>query len=477
VSRRGAGIRTESLTFSYPDSSIAALWEISICVERGEVVWVTGPNAAGKSTLLGVLGGVLPEVIAGTISGTLKLDPVGEADAVAAMVMQDSGVYLFRTVADEIAFPLLNRGVLPDELDTQVAECLARLQIESLAGRFMHTLSGGERQKVAVAAALAVDPDVLLLDEPFEQLDPASATEVIDVSLRAAAQGITTVIATRYAENLPPDARRLHLVKGQLAEPKPSVVRPARHPATVLGEPVLEYVDVTRRYPTGGGIEGVNLVVRAGESVAVFGPNGAGKTTLMKHAIGLLRPQSGAVLLSGKDIADTPTWQLARDVGLLFQNPDDAIFNTTAGAEVAWSLTTRGLSKAEALAKAMPVMQELGNDGLAGENPHELTASQRQLVALGSVLVTEPKLIVLDEPTKALDEDAACILAGAIERRLESGASVLLVTHDPPFARSMTDRAVAVVDGCVIAEGPTSEIFSDAELMVRARFVSGSLTG
>jgi energy-coupling factor transport system ATP-binding protein len=468
-----------------------ALREISLDVAPGQTVWVTGPNASGKSTLLGVIAGIMPLVVSGELTGSLDVElegAVAETTAElpadgptpkpsAAMVMQDSGVYLFRSVFDEVAFPLQNRGVAPAELTQEVRRCLARLDIELLEGRLMHTLSGGERQKVAVAAALAVDPDVLLLDEPFEQLDPASADEVVAVAESVSSNGVTAFIATRYADRVPTGARHFHLVDGRFAAPtSPATTIPSSRASRVAGDSVLEFRGVTHRYPTGGGIDDINFSVRSGESVAVFGPNGAGKTTLMKHAIGLLRPQSGSVFLEGIDTSDTPIWQLARSVGLLFQNPDDSIFNSTARAEVAWSLVTRGMDRQEAQSKAATVMRELGIESIAEENPHELPASQRQLIALASVLVTEPKLIVLDEPTKALDAVASTILATAIERRLDAGAAVLLVTHDPPFALRMTDRAVGIVAGRVIADGPSADVFADRWVLERARFVTGAPT-
>ncbi|MBU4556256.1 MAG: energy-coupling factor ABC transporter ATP-binding protein [Actinobacteria bacterium] len=271
---------------------------------------------------------------------------------------------------------------------------------------------------------------------------------------------------------VPDGAQELHLVDGRVAErdTSPPEVRAAREPSTP-GDTLLEMRAVTHRYSEYSGIEDVDLVVRAGESVALLGPNGAGKTTLMKHVNGLLRPQSGTVLIGGEHIARRPVWEIARDVGMLFQNPDDQIFNRVVEQEVAWGLRARGISAMDASRAALRALGELGIEHLAAENPHEITASQRQLVAFASILVVDPKLFVLDEPTKSLDARAAEVVAAAIDRRLSRGAGVLLVTHELDFARRLADRSVVLVDGAIIWAGATEELSGDAQLLASARLV------
>ncbi len=472
MSGSGARIVLEGLGLAYSGSGVWALANVSGTVEPGEELWVTGANAAGKSSLMLMLAGVIPEVIEATIAGHVEVSATNGRSPVVSAVLQDSGVYLFRTVYDEIAFVLQNAGIEPRLVPEEVAQALRVVGIEQLEGRLMHTLSGGERQKVAVSAALAVAPDVLLLDEPFEQLDPASAAEVFAIARGRAGDGLTLVVATRQGGRVPEEARELHLVEGRLAARDVGPVRAsARVPVAEPGGPLLELEGVTHRYSATCGIEGISIAVRAGESVALLGPNGAGKTTLMKHADGLLRPQSGVVSVAGSDIAERPVWDVARDVGMLFQSPEDQIFNRTVGREVAWGLRARGVDEQSADAATLEVLEELGIASLAGENPHELTASQRQLVAFASILVAAPRLYVLDEPTKALDARAAEIVAGAVDRRLAAGAGVLLVTHDLDFARRLADRVVVLVDGEVVWQGATEQLLADRDLLETARLL------
>ncbi|MDO8949458.1 MAG: ATP-binding cassette domain-containing protein [Actinomycetota bacterium] len=472
MSARGASIHADHLGFTYLGSRVPTLAAITLEAAPGSETWITGPNAAGKSTLLAVFAGIIPTVIEGKVEGTLEMH--ADADGlppVPAMVMQDAGVYLFRTVYDEVAFPLENGGVSAAGVEPAVRAALELVGISQLEGRLMHTLSGGERQKVAVAAALAVKPDLLLLDEPFEQLDPASADEVLALARARAREGATVVIATRESEHMPEGAARIHLVAGGRAAETVSVAPAHTRAAYGGGDVVLEMRAVTHRFGSGGGVDGVDLVVHAGEAVALLGPNGAGKTTLMKHAIGLLRPDSGTVLVLGEDIERKPVWELAREVGLLFQNPDDQVFNRVVETEVAWSLLARGVTKSVALERAHAVMAELGIGDLAQENPHEITASQRQRVAFASVLVAEPRVIILDEPTKALDAVAAETLAAAVDRRLSDGAGVLLVTHDLRFAARLADRCVVLADRKVVADAPAREVLANEDILRRVRLL------
>ncbi len=473
MTRSGARVEASGLGFAHIGSKSWALSKVDLSVDAGSELWVTGPNASGKSTLLSILAGIIPEVIDGKITGRVEITG-DDGPVVPTMVMQDSGVYLFRSVHEEVAFVLLNSGADPDTVAGGVEKALAVVGIAHLQGRRMHTLSGGERQKVAVAAALAVDPDLLLLDEPFEQLDPASVSEVFEICRESCIKReMTLVVATREAGHVPEGAAELHLSAGVPA-PRVDTEAPAPQRRTPMtrGDVVLEYASVTHQYSTTTGVRDVSLSVHAGESLALLGPNGAGKTTLMKHANGLMRPQAGAVLVLGDDIAEKPVWKTARDIGMIFQNPDDQIFNRTVGQEVAWGLRVRGLEASEAEARASATLGELGIGDLASENPHELTTSQRQLVAFASILALEPPVFVLDEPTKALDSHAAEVVAAAVDRRLAKGAGVLLVTHDLGFAARLADRSAVLVDGEVVWTGETVDLLGDSDLLRRGRLIA-----
>lgn len=461
--------RLTQVSFRYIGAPREAVNNLTLEVQPGSELWITGSNASGKSTVLALLAGIIPTVIEGHLEGEVEVSHLAPG-----MVMQDSGVYLFRTVFEEVAFPLENGGVPESEIGPAVAAALDQVGLEGLVGRQMHTLSGGERQKVAVAAALAVNPDILLLDEPFEQLDPQSVGEVLTLARGHARRGARVVIATREDAHVPPGALQLHLGSEWVGESEDESVPPRAFPGGVAGlpeTPSLRFRELTHRFATGGGVEGVSLDVHGGQVVALLGPNGAGKTTIMKHAVGLLRPDSGTVSVIGEDIAAMPVHEVARTVGILFQNPDDQIFNRTVLDEVAWGVTARGEAKDAARERALTALSDVGIDHLANENPHEITGSERQLVALASVVACRPRVLILDEPTKSLDRRGASIVAGTVRRLADEGVAVLLVTHDVAFAERVADGCVVVAGGRVVAQGLTADILGDPSLLSSARLV------
>lgn len=493
----------KGLNFRYAGSSIKALNDLDLEAQPGELLFVIGGNGSGKSTLFACIAGLVPDLVIGELSGEITINNIKTGESrlqrnLVGMVLQDSDTCLFEDVDQEIAYPLINTGVSGAEIYKCVFEVAQALGVSHLLQRQMSTLSGGERQKIAVATALATNSSVLLLDEPVEQLDPDAAHEVFTVLRRLAREGKTVVISGRRLDYAKVYADRIaFLNSGSLAGvfPAGSVLpdnescfdfagekpkdagnfgnsRQARkEKVPSLSFNIVKFEQVTHLFPEGGGFEDIDLTVKPGEIIAIMGPNGAGKSTLIKHCLGLLRPQKGKAFLFGEDVSGLPTWKLAQKVGMLFQNPDDQIFNERVDKEVAWNLKARGVKWDGALIEARRVLVDLGLQHLCEKHPHELTRSQRQLVALASVLVTRPDLIILDEPSKSLDSKWVSEVMTKVCSQSRREGAIVIITHDPSIAWAYADRVALIVEGRLADIGNTKEIFLDPVVMERAKLL------
>lgn len=509
-------IAIEQLTYHYPHQKQPALHNVSLRVEPGEFVLITGPSGSGKSTLLRALSGLVPHFSGGTIAGHVQIDgrdPVREGpqqlSGVVGLVFQnpESQAVLDRVEA-EIAFGLENAGIAPQEMRIRVEEVLNLLELAPLRHRPIHTLSGGERQRVAIAAALALRPRVLALDEPTSQLDPQSAADVLNALVRLNEDmGLTIVLAEHRLERvlrhvervvvmqegqvfadgstpgilqampqLPPLARLARILDWQ---PLPLTVKEGRRFVNGLkiekdrngpGEsrsaagarPVLVAEDLHFSYGQTPVLRGVSLSVAAGEALVLMGRNGSGKTTLLRCLVGLLRPQAGEVRLTGQSTKNLDVAQISRQVAYLPQTPDDLLFAETVRQELLTTLQNHGLNGGTATAD--PLLSELGLLAQAGAYPRDLAVGQRQRTALGAVMVTRPSLLLLDEPTRGLDYEAKRALVSLWQRWRQDGLGLLLVTHDVELAAQVADRVVVISEGEIIADGPATEVLTGSPL-------------
>jgi energy-coupling factor transporter ATP-binding protein EcfA2 len=405
--------RVERLTFSYPGGE-PALADVSLQVEPGEVVLLLGASGSGKSTLLRALGGLVPWFHGGRFAGrvevagldTRRARPADLAGAVATVFQDPEDQVVLGRVEAEVAFGLENLGAPPAEIEPRVRAALAAVGIEELAGRRTAELSGGELQRVCLASALALDPRLLLLDEPTSQLDPPAAEAFLD---RALAGGAAVVLSEqRPAAALARADRVVFLERGRILLDAPGpgarawleanrpawLSRPGGKPPSGgrrRAETVCSVEGVRFAYDGRPVLAGASLEVGRGEVVALTGPNGSGKTTLAKLAAGLLEPQAGRVVRPGR-------------AAFLLQDPGRYLVRERALDEVA-----------------------LGR--------HEEAAAR--------VLVTEPDLLVLDEPTRGVDPERKAELA-ALLRAAAAGRATLVVTHDRVFAASVADREVSL---------------------------------
>jgi energy-coupling factor transport system ATP-binding protein len=229
----------------------------------------------------------------------------------------------------------------------------------------------------------------------------------------------------------------------------------------------VEYV-----YPNGfQALKGIDISIKEGEFVAIMGQNGSGKTTLVKHFNGLLRPTKGKVYVFGEDSAKHTTAELCRIVGYVFQNPDHQIFNSTLLDEVGFGLRNLGFSESEVLERVKIALAKVDLNKNLTDNPHFMSMGERHRVAIASILVLEPKVLVLDEPTTGLDYKRSLELMELVKRINGEGKTVVLVTHDVNLAAQYAQRVVILKDGQILADGEAKNILSNTELLAKSNLV------
>ncbi len=473
------------VTYAYPDEP-DALRDVSLTVEPGEFVVVAGGSGSGKSTLLRAACGLVPHFHGGVFSGRLRCAGLdtrehgpGELAAVAGTLLQDPETQvLMGTVRAELAFPLENRGLGAAAVARGVEEAALALGIAGLLDRSTHELSGGELQRVALGAALAGRPQLLLLDEPTSQLDPVAGDELLGVLRRVNEEWGTAVLLAehRLERCLPAADRVLALEDGRLAfdgtpedflrrspetpiarlfalagrPERPVSVKAARRaldaaPRDAVGAP--DTADGGRRRrgarpPAAVALErvwlerdaailrSVDLRVGAGDTIALMGRNGAGKSSLLRVAAGLWKPTRGKVSAAGR-------------VALLLQNPGDYLLEERVDREL-----------------PAPELEAAGLGHLASRHPRDLSGGERQRLALEIVLraAGAPAAVCLDEPTRGMDRGHKDRLARRLRELAAGGVAVIVATHDAEFAASFAARTVLLGDGRPVADAPTAEV-------------------
>jgi energy-coupling factor transport system ATP-binding protein len=463
-------IKMTGVTVRYPRTTLPALSGVELELQTGQIGVMLGGNNSGKSTLLHYLSGLIPAMQHAETSG--KLEVSGEIDA----LLQDSDIFLMPTVSEELEFPLYKLWRCRKTVAERLEWLSEKLRLEDLMNRQMHTLSGGERQRVALGAALAADKPVLLLDDPLSQLDSKSAAAIISLLREQADQGKTILVASgsSYHYDLCADIyfwfKAGHLFwQGNPAQFKEHHEAARSSGIDVDGRGLLNFCDcnhsvpadnvntiyeaalamnaVSHAYGEGFSLNNISMEVVPGQIVAVTGENGSGKTTLLKLAAGLLKPENGVVQIFGKNIEGLSIAEATKKSGMLFQNPDHQLFQSRVDQELLWGLKKRGFTADLAQQRVDKWLQWLNLEHLAAEHPYSLSKTYRQWIALASILVREPELLLLDEPTYGMDTVATKRFAAIITALNAKGMTILMITHQKALAENCAHRIMEMDKG------------------------------
>ncbi|MGV1003297.1 MAG: ATP-binding cassette domain-containing protein [Candidatus Nanopelagicales bacterium] len=457
-------VRAANWGYRHPGRATWAVRGAELDLAPGSLNLVLGASGSGKSTLLAGMAGVLGE---GEEAGDLAVGGrVG-------LVSQDpSGNIVMERVGDDIAFTLENQAVPPGEIWARVHAALELVGLQLPLDRSTTELSGGQLQLLALAAALAGRPDVLLLDEPTANLDPPAAALVATAVTRARQElGCTVVLIEHRVDPWLPHADRLVIVRPPVdAGSSIEMISPAELPSRLSGDPalaaglwvrepglgetaprpaearpapvLLRAGDVTlgARLPAP-----VCLDLPAGEILALTGPPGSGKSSLLAALVGLLDPAGGQITLhsaaGAQSVPAMRSAELARHFGVVFQNPEHQFLTGTAAGELHYSLAAAG-AESTAAARVPAMLERMGLAGLGQANPFTLSGGQQRRLSVATALIRDPGLLVLDEPTYGQDPQSWNALVEIMAEHRAAGGAVLLATHDPRLIAALGAREV-----------------------------------
>jgi len=517
-------IKTDRLSYSYRKNDGSwILKELNLTIQPGEYLLISGGSGCGKSTLCRTFNGLIPHFYGGSMKGAVDIagvpttaKTIGDLFTQVGMVFQNPEAQLFSATVDgEIAFGLESLGLPRTEIKSRIADTAKKIGLTDLLNRSPHELSGGEQYLAAIAAVLAVDPRLIILDEPYANLDPAHGLQLRKILKKINRRGTAVVICEHRLGPTIPDAMRMVVLhNGRVAMDGlpatvltenvydyglflPAVVQAGRQmgltplplsvaefksalndseppfemkpaapvPVAANARPVLKVEKLSSNLGFGFTLKNINFSLKEGECLALLGGNGAGKTTLAKHLNGLLRPDTGRIHIMGQVTDRMKTSDLARYVGLAFQNPHNQFFKQTVRQEIEvgpWTLNcydAHWLNLLVQLFRLSPLMDR---------PPYRLSAGEKKRVAFAAALAVNPPILVLDEPTAGQDGYFREALGRCFADLHARGRSVLMITHDLAFAEQYAHRWLLMANGQVIVQGRPLEVMANQKAMTRA---------
>ena len=524
-------VEIDGLTYTYPGAPQPTLKEISLQIEKGDFLAVVGNNGCGKSTLCKALNGLIPHFITGTMEGSVRVEGLDTRESDVGVLAQKVG-YVYQdfenqivrpTVLDDASYACLNYA-FPDYL-ARGRTALRQCGLEGREEEYVWQLSGGQTHLLALAGAVSLQPDILILDEPIAQLDPMHADRIYEV-LRDLNEnhGKTILVIEHHTEYIADFCKHVMLMRDgqvrwilptenalqrveeleecnifppQVTQAAHRLRRAGRLPADILlpttveggktafaglhyisrerpapavpdGESAVSFQDVSLAYRSVKGephtvFDGLNLNIRKGEKVALIGSNGAGKSTLMKLMVGLLKPNAGTVSLFGEAIGDKKAEDLSRQISLVYQNPEEMFIKDSIWADIAYAMEVRKVPEWEK--RTAELLERFRLTELADRDGRLMSGGQMRRASLAIGIALNPGILLLDEPTANLDIATRREIMAVLSDMKDIIQTAIIATHDMQLVCQWAERIIVLRGGRVVADGPRDEIFARADLV------------
>jgi energy-coupling factor transport system ATP-binding protein len=517
--------------FQYADNSLPTLTNINLNIKKGEMIGVMGRTGAGKTSMLMLLNGLIPHFYEGkfkgnVISNTMNTQSyrVQTLSRFIGLVLQDAETQIFSlTVDKDVAFGPSNLALKKEKIRSSVTKSLEAVGLDGYESRMTNGLSGGEKQRVAIAGVLAMEPEILVLDEPTSELDPRGKKEIYNLlkDLREK-RDVTIVVSGHDSEEMlhyvdrlivmengniawegdpkklftdvtltkqlgirPPEITEIgnllsdrkdrtcyltvdECVNDLSAKLKPNETKDKNEDRIKRSNSpiVIETNNLCYSYDKGSSVlNNINIKIRKGEFIALIGKNGAGKTTFSKHINGLLKPTSGEIFINGKDTLKAKISELSKDIGYVFQNPDHQIFAASVKDEIEYGLKAYGYSEQERKEQVKKVLKFVGMENSEERHPFSLGKGERQKLAVSTILAMTPQILVIDEPTTGQDWEGTQKMMSLLKELHVNGHTIITITHDMRLAAEYADRVIVFAAGQVVLDDIPAEVFKQKEIL------------
>lgn len=482
-------VELRDIRFTYDSGATWALDGVNLTVRQGERVCLAGPNGSGKSTLSRIIAGLAaPDAGHVTLLGNNVFDESGaHADAyrsarhgIGAVFQHPEDQIVTTITEDDVAFGPENLAIAHDDIDMRIAMSLDAVDMSEQREADPTRISGGQQQRVAIAGMLAMNPEILVLDEPTAMLDPQGRADIMHILDELQQRGTTIILVTHHRDEFANADRIIRLDSGRIVQSahsdtasipemdesdtaregnpiaKSNIANGASKPASAV--PIIEIRNLTYQYPNSNKpvLDKLSITINAGETVAITGHNGAGKTTLARLLCALDQPQSGNITINTIPVARQRTngnmqslkradrEKLHATIGYVMQHPERQLFAETVAEDIAYGPRNQHLDETQVSERVNQAMTLLHIEHLADRSPFDLSGGQQRLAAIAGVIACQPQILIMDEPTAGLDEAATTRVHDLIQTLHAQGVTVLIISHSQTEIDVLADRVIAL---------------------------------